>query len=332
MAERFQIEGKFFVLAKIQSAVGTAATPAAGDVILADDLQIVVESDDIVREYDRPFRGAFPKLKVNARFKITGTMELVPHGTAGTVPAIDPILICTSHASTITASDVTYAPISIGDKVATLYFYTPDPNTPANMMRFVCVDASGTLGTVTQKIGEFSKAPFEITGTYADPTSVAAVVPDYSNYFDPQPITKETWEVIFDTGPLGALPSVGKYRPNTRELEFGQAQQNSYVEGSELKGVVPGDRTETTLSLTIFDPGSAKNMWAIAATNATNYALRSVLAPVTSPAGKTLTLEYPTVAPDFPEFNAVVGMQGLKFNLTPLPTSAGNNDYSIIFS
>ena len=332
MAERFQIEGKFFVLAKVQSAIGVAETPAAGDVILANDLQITVESDDIVREYDRPFRGAFPKLKVNARFKITGTMELVPHGTVGTVPAIDPILICTSHASTITVSDVTYKPVSSGDKYATLYFYTPDPNDATKQMRFVCVDSSGTLGTVTQKIGEFSKAPFEIMGTYADPTSVATVVPDYSNYFDPQPVTKETWEVIFDAGPLGAAPSAGKYRINTRELEFGQAQQNSYAEGSELKGVVPGDRTETTLSLTVFDPGSAKNLWAIAATNANDYALRSTLAPVSSPAGKTLILEYPAVSPAFPEFNAVVGMQGLKFNLTPLPTSTGNNDYSIIFA
>lgn len=324
MPEIFQVPDKGFILGKIQVSEGVDSVPVvATNAILASNISFSVEADQIKREIDLPYRGGFPILNVNAKVKVTFDIELIGNAIAGTAPAIGPILRACSMLQTLSASAAQYKPVSSADEACSLYFMLPDPNVAGAYLRFICVDARGTMD-IDQTIGAFSKGSVSMTGTYANPTAQASAFPDISGYAAPVEITTATWSVKLDT-------NAGTYLINAQSLQFSQSQETPYAEGSQFKGTFGGKREETSATLTVFDPGSAKNIWALADSNVSTHELVSTVQPATSPTNRITVLTFPKVQVGFPGIETVSEAQGLSIPITILPT-IGNDDFTLTFS
>jgi len=159
---------KTWLLAKIESTEGTDPTPVGGsNAIQVTSVDITpIESDTIQADAMQGFLGNSTRGTVlaNKRVSVSFSTELSGSGAAGTAPAYGPLLKSAGLSETVVSStSVTYAPVSASFSSCTIYcFY--------DLTRHKITGARGTV-TFNLVAGQIASADFQFTGIYNAPDS-----------------------------------------------------------------------------------------------------------------------------------------------------------------
>ena len=161
---------KKFLIAKIESSYGTDPTPVGGsDAVQVTNVEVTpIESDNVQAAAYQGFIGNSTRgtLVANKRVAITFDIELGGSGAAGTAPAFGPLLkSCGLSETTVGATSVTYAGVSSSFDSATIYcFY--------DGTRHKITGCRGTVG-FNLTAGQFPVASFQMIGIYNAPDDTA---------------------------------------------------------------------------------------------------------------------------------------------------------------
>ena len=160
---------KKFLIAKIESSYGTDPTPTGGDAVQVTNVEVTpIESDNVQAAAYQGFIGNSTRgtLVANKRVAITFDIELGGSGAAGTAPAFGPLLKSCGLSETIVgATSVTYAGVSSSFDSATIYcFY--------DGTRHKITGCRGTVG-FNLTAGQFPVASFQMIGIYNAPDDTA---------------------------------------------------------------------------------------------------------------------------------------------------------------
>jgi hypothetical protein len=304
---------KRLILAKTESTYGTDSTPAGTDAVLVRSLEVTpLEADVVSRDLIRPYYGNSPQLLANARVKCTFEVELAGSGTAGTAPRYDALLKSCGMASTIVAStSVTYAPVSSSFSSCTIVYNLDG----------VQHKLTGARGTVSMncQLGQLPVLQFEMTGIYNSPTDTAAPSVTYSNQATP---------LIFKEGNTSSF-SFFSYSGCLSSVSFNLANEIVY---RELIGC--------TKQVLITDRKAAGEVLIEAPTIATKDYFTLALATTSgslsfqhgTTAGNRVTFTAGQVTLVNPSYSEQDGIAMLNLPYTGVPSSAGNDEFSLAYT
>lgn len=304
---------KRLILAKTESTYGTDSTPAGTDAVLVRSLDVTpLESDVVTRDLIRPYYGNSDQLLANTRVRCSFEVELAGSGTAGTAPKYDALLKACGMASTIVAStSVTYAPVSSSFSSCTIVYNLDG----------VQHKLTGARGTVSMncQLGQIPVLQFEMTGIYNAPTDTAAPAVTYSNQATP---------LIFKEGNTSSF-SFFSYSGCLSSVSFNLANEIVY---RELIGC--------TKQVLITDRKPAGDVVIEAPTIATKDYFSAALGTTTgnltflhgTTAGNRVTFTASQTDIGQPTYGDQDGIATLNLPYVALPTSAGNDEFSLAFT
>jgi hypothetical protein len=233
-------------------------------------------------------------------------------GTAGTAPRFGPLLLaCGTAATTVASTSVTYAPVSSAFSSCTI-LYNVDG------VQHVLTGCRGTF-TMNCQLGQIPTLQFEMTGIYNNPTDTAQPAVTYAAQATP---------LIFRDGNTSAF-SFMSYSGCLMSVDFNLANDIVY---RELIGC--------TKEVLVTDRKPAGTVMIEAVTLATkNYftdALGSTTGNLTflhgTTAGNRVTFSSPQSDVTQPTYSESDGVQMLSIPYVSLPTTAGNNEFSLAFT
>jgi hypothetical protein len=304
---------KRLILAKTEATYGTNSTPAGTDAVLVRNLEVTpLEADVVSRDLIRPYLGNSDALLANPRVRVSCEVELAGSGTAGTAPRFGPLLLaCGTAATTVASTSVTYAPVSSAFSSCTI-LYNVDG------VQHVLTGCRGTF-TMNCQLGQIPTLQFEMTGIYNNPTDTAQPAVTYAAQATP---------LIFRDGNTSAF-SFMSYSGCLMSVDFNLANDIVY---RELIGC--------TKEVLVTDRKPAGTVMIEAVTLATkNYftdALGSTTGNLTflhgTTAGNRVTFSSPQSDVTQPTYSESDGVQMLSIPYVSLPTTAGNNEFSLAFT
>lgn len=170
MARRWR---KLAILAKIETAYGTAAAPtgAANAMQISDVTLTPLEGDEVSRDLILPYFGDQGMVLAGTFSRIVFSVEIAGAGAAGTAPKYGPLLRACSMSEIITAdTKVEYKPVSSTPEALTIF---------ANLdgVNHVMVGARGnvTLALAPKQIPKFTFTMTGLLGPIGDVPLPAAV-------------------------------------------------------------------------------------------------------------------------------------------------------------
>jgi hypothetical protein len=304
---------KRLILAKTETTYGTDSTPAGTDAVLVRSLEVTpLESDVVSRDLIRPYYGNSDQLLANTRVRCSFEVELAGSGTAGTAPRYDALLkSCAMSATIVASTSVTYAPVSSSFSSCTIVYNVDG----------VQHKLTGARGTVTMncQLGQIPTLQFEMTGIYNAPTDTAQPAVTYSNQATP---------LIFKEGNTSGFQFFS-YSGCLSMVSFNLANEIIY---RELIGC--------TKEVLITDRKPAGEVMIEAPTIATKdyftIALGSTTGNLTflhgTTAGNRVTFTASQADVTQPTYSDQDGIQMLTLPYVALPTTAGNNEFSLAFT
>jgi len=304
---------KRLILAKTEATYGTDSSPAGTDAVLVRSLDVTpLEADVVSRDLIRPYYGNSDQLLANTRVRCSFEVELAGSGTAGTAPRYDALLKSCGMAATIVAStSVTYAPVSASFSSCTIVYNLDG----------VQHKLTGARGTVSMncQLGQIPVLQFEMTGIYNAPTDTAAPSVTYSNQATP---------LIFKDGNTSAFQFFS-YAGCLSSVSFNLANEIVY---RELIGC--------TKEILITDRKPAGEVVIEAPTIATKDYFSLALGTSTgnltflhgTTAGNRVTFTASQVDVTQPTYGDQDGIAILNLPYVALPTTAGNNEFSLAFT
>ena len=304
---------KRLILAKAEATYGTDSTPAGSDAVLVRNLDITpVQADVVSRDLVRPYYGNSDQLLANTRVECTFEVELAGSGTAGTAPRYGSLLKACGMSETVVAStSVTYAPVSSSFGSVTIYYNVDG----------VLHKVTGARGNVdmTCALGQIPVLKFTMTGIYNAPTDTAQPSVTYANQATP---------LIFKNGNTSSFQFFS-YSGCFSSVEFNLANSIVYRElvGCTKEALLTGRAPAGTVMLeapTI----AAKDFFTLAAGTATGNL--TFLHGTT--AGNKVTFTASQVDITQPAYADQDGIQMLNVPYVALPTTAGNDEFSLAFT
>lgn len=306
------------LLAKTETTYGTDSVPTgAANAILCRNLDITPLNAQIAsRDLVRPYLGNFDQLIATVNVQVSFEVEVAGSGSAGTAPAFGPLLRACGMSETVVAStSVTYAPVSAGFESVSIYY-----NVDGVQHR-----VTGCRGTVAAGFaaGEIPVLRFQFTGIYNAPTDVAVPSVTYTQQ-TPLPVnaTNTTAFQLFTY--VGLMKS----------FEFDLSADIQYRE------LVGNGANATTRYIQYIDrkPNGTIVLEAVP------IATKNYFADALGTATGNCTFQHGTTAGNRFTFNAAQtdiinptysddnGVQMLSIPLVFLPTTAGNNEFSLAFT
>jgi hypothetical protein len=305
---------KRLILIETEAAYGTDPVPDGADAVLVRDLNITpLQSDVVSRDLVRPYLGASEQLLANTRVECTFSVELAGSGTAGTAPAYGKALkACGLSETVVSTTSVTYAPVSASFSSVTIYYNIDG----------VLHKVTGARGTFTLNgaVGAIPTIDFTFTGIYNTPTDTAAPTPTYANQATP---------VIFKAGNTtdfqllsyaGCLQSVSFDIGNTlvyREL-VGCAKQTLLTDRRSTGSVTLEAVTMAT-----------KNYFTAALTDAS---LGNLLFQHGQTPGNIVDFASTKIDIGDVSYGDQDGIAMLTIPYTAVPSTAGNDEFSIVYT
>lgn len=304
---------KRLILAKAESTYGTDSSPAGSDAVLVRNLEIIpLESEVVSRDLIRPYLGNSDQLLANSRVRCTFEVELAGSGTAGTAPRYDALLkSCGMSGTVVTSTSVTYAPVSSSFSSCTIVYNIDG----------VQHKLTGARGTVSMncQLGQIPTLQFEMTGIYNAVTDAAQPSVTYANQATP---------LIFKEG-------------NTSAFQFfSYAGCLSSVSFNLANAIIYRELVGCTKEVLITDRQPAGEVVIEAPTIATKdyftLALGSTTGNLTflhgTAAGNRVTFTASQVDVTQPTYSDQDGIHMLNLPYVALPTTAGNNEFSLAFT
>jgi hypothetical protein len=304
---------KRLILAKAESTYGTDSTPAGADAVLVRNLDITpLEADTVSRDLIRPYLGNSEQLLANTRVGITFEVELAGSGTAGTAPRFGALLKACGFSETVVATtSVTYAPVSSSFSSATIYFNNDG----------VLHKATGCRGTFTMtcNLNEIPVISFTMTGIYNAPTDTVAPSATYTNQATP---------LIFKEGNTSNF-SLLSYAGCLMNVSFDVANEVVHRELIGCTRQVLITNRAPAGEVVIEAPTIAqKDYFAVANNNTTG----SLTFTHGTTAGNIVAFTAQKVDLTNPSYSDSDGIQMLNLPYVAIPTSAGNDEVSLVFT
>ena len=159
---------KTYLLAKIESSYNSDPSPVGGsNAIQVGNIELTpIESDNFETPTLQGFLGNSTRgtLVANKRVGVSFEAELAGSGAAGTASALSPLLkSCGLSETVVSSTSVTYAPVSASFSSCTIYcFY--------DLTRHKITGARGTV-TFNLVAGQIASADFQFIGIYNAPDS-----------------------------------------------------------------------------------------------------------------------------------------------------------------
>jgi len=305
---------KRVILIEAESSYATDPTPGATDAVLVRDLTITPQSSDVVsRELIRPYLGASEQLLANTRVECTFAVELAGSGSAGTAPRYGSALKACGLSEVVVASTrVTYAPVSTGFSSVTIHYNIDG-------VRHKVTGARGTV-ELSAEVGQIPVLNFSMQGIYNAPDDSALPSVTYGNQEEP---------LIFKNGNTSSF----------QLLSFGGALQSvNFTLGNELvyqelvggtKQVLLVDR-QATGSVTIQAPTIAqKDFFAAALVDST---LGNLQFTHGTTAGNIVQFTSSKVDIGDVNYGDIDGIASLEIPYTLVPSTSGNDEFSLIYT
>jgi hypothetical protein len=307
---------KKFLLAKIESTYGTDPSPVAGtNAIQVTNLEVTpIESDNVQAASYQGFIGNSTRgtLVANKRVSVTFEVELGGSGTAGTAPAFGPLLQAAGMSEVVVSStSVTYAGVSSSFSSATLYcFY--------DGTRHKITGARGTV-TFNMTAGQFPTASFQFIGIYNAPDGTAASTFTVAN----QAAALEVNDTNVTTCTFHGVTS-------TRLESIDLALNNTllYKETASSQEVLITDRAAGGTAVIEAPVIGTTDFFAKAVDSATGAS--TIVIGATG--GNIVTLNAPQTDITGCSYGDTNGVISLSMPYLALPTTAGNNEVSLVFT
>jgi len=304
---------KRLIQVKKESTYGTDSTPAGTDALLVKNLEITpIEADVVSRDLIRNYLGNSPQLLANTRASITFQVELAGSGTAGTAPRYGAILQACGLSETIVAStSVTYAPVSSSFSSATIYFNNDG-------IRHILTGCRGTF-TMNAEVGQIPTLDFTMVGVYNAPTDTALPTTTYSAQASP---------LIFKQGNTSAFQFFS-YAGCLQSVSFDIGNTTVYRElvGCTKEVMITNRASSGTVMLEA--PALAtKDFFNLAQTETTGNL--TFLHGTT--AGNRATFTAGQCDITNPTYGDQDGVQMLSVPYVATPTTAGNDEVSLVFT
>ena len=304
---------KRLIAAKIESTVGTDSVPTGTDALLVRNLDITPLSGDVVsRDLVRPYFGNYDQLIAKTSVAVSFEVELSGSGAAGTAPKYDAVLkACAMSGTVVATTSVTYAPVSSSISSCTIYYNVDG----------VLHKLTGCRGDMSMScaVGAIPVLKFNMTGVYNAPTDTAALTPTYAAQATP---------LVFRQGNTSAF-SLFSYSAVLQSLEFNLSNEIVYRElVGGTKEVLLTDRKPAG-SVQIEMPTIAvKDYFAASLLTATGNL--TFLHGTT--AGNRVTFTAPYVDVTNPTYGDQDSVVMLNIPYVATPSSAGNDEFQLIFT
>jgi hypothetical protein len=301
------------LLAKRETTYGTDSIPIGANAILVSNMSITpIEMDLADRDLVRPYFGRSEQIPTASRVMCEFEVEIQGSGTAGTAPGYGELLRACGFSETVSSGvSVTYAPVSTAFDSVTMYY-----NNDGVLHRLT--GARGTF-TLSKKVKEIPKFKFSFTAVYNGPTDTAMITPNFSSFRTPTAVNN-----VNTTG-----FSLHSFSGVLSELEIDIANtivHRTLVGGSE--SVLLTDR-QTQGKITIEATTVAQKDWWTLARNATLGNLDITHGTV---AGSRVAVNSSQVQIVKPTYSEMDNVTMLSADLNFIPSSAGNNEISIVVS
>lgn len=304
------------VLVQTESTYGTDPTPTGSDAVQVRNLEITpVESEVLSRDLIRPYLGNSPQLIANTRVVVTFEVEYSGSGTAGTAPRYGRLLKACGFSETIVAAtSVTYAPVSASFGSATMYF-------SLDGVRHIVTGARGTF-TINLNANQIPVLNFTMTGQYNAPTDTADPTVTFGNQAAPQ-IFNDTNTTAFTLFASTAIPLQSCTLDVGNEVVYRELV-NSDKEVSIVNRSGSGTLVTEMVSL------ATKNFFANAVAGTTGA--YSIVHGTN--AGNIITLATASGAMSLggPTYSEDAGVVMLNLPYTLVPTSSGNDEFTLAYT
>lgn len=300
------------VLVKAEGATyATDAVPtgAANAVLLTDVELSPMEGEDVSRNLELPYLGSQEEIPTALRVTMSGSFELVGSGQLGVAPIWSPLIRAMGVAEVVTATTkVEYTPVSDNHESFSFYFYIG-----ATLHKFLGARGTGVLTLNAQGVPVIRGT---WTGLFLTPAEGVRPTVDLSAAQAPQ-VASMTNTPTFT---IGALPFVAR----AFEFNLGCDVQPRLLIGAERVVIV--DRAETMTATVEAVPLTTYNPFQVS-TTATRKAIALQHGTV---AGKRVKVEAGQAQQK--RLTAYQNQQNVlewPLGFTPLPTSAGNDQWKI---
>jgi hypothetical protein len=304
---------KRLLLAAAEQTYGTAPSFAVTDALLVSNLEISpLEVELLDRELIQPYFGNSEKVVGQRMVTVSFDVELAGSGAAGTAPRWGKVLrACGFGETVVAATSVTYAPASSAITSVSLDF-----NADGN--RHLVTGCRGTF-TLNANVGEIPKISFEMMGIYNAVAKGTPLVPTFGNQADPVVVNSTNTTSVSAFSFNGCMESFNLSLNNENPFrQLAGCSQQVLVTDRAPSG-------ELVLEAPLAGAGAGeKDFFAIVSAQT----LGAIGFQHGQTAGNIVTFNAPTCNLDSPSYSDSDGVMMLNLPYMPVPSSAGNNEFT----
>lgn len=305
---------KAYILAKAEATYGTNSSPANTDAVLVKSLELTPLAGDVVsRDLIRSYLGNSESLIAKTYVELKFDVELAGSGTAGTAPRYSNLLLaCGTALTTVASTSNTYASVSSSFGSSTIIYNSDGLN-------HVLTGCRGSF-SISAEVGQIPTLSFSMVGVYNAPTDVSPVSASYTSQATP---------LVFRQGNTSAF-SVFSYSGLLQSFEFDLANSTVYRQlvGSSAGEVLITDRKPAGSVMIEAPTIATKDFFAIALASATG----GLSFTHGTAAGNRVVFSSPQTDITTPAYGEQDGVRMLNLPYVAVPTTAGNDEFSLAFT
>lgn len=310
MSKKFR---KLVILAKIEATYATDPTPTgAANAMVVSDVELTpLDGEEVERNNVQAHFGHNGAIQATSFARLRFNVEMAASGAAGTAPKYDPLLRASGVGVTVSAGvSVTYAPVTEDIESATIYTNIDGIN---HIMTGARGNCKGMLDAKGKPVWQF-----ELTGLFSPLTDTPLPTASYTGFVKPLAMNKANTVCTLH----GIAVATSHF-----DLDFGNQVVKRDL--TEVDSVEIVDR-KSIGSIVFENTDIATKDW-VGTAKAKTLGNLSVVHGTT--AGNIITFNGTgTVELGKPTYSNQDGVQMLNSPLRFVPTSAGNDEWSIVLT
>jgi hypothetical protein len=301
---------KRVILAKIETTYGTDPTPTGTlNAVLVRNLSITPQASSLVsRDVIRPYLGNYESFQADTHVELEFEVEAAGSGAAGTAPGYGALLRGCGLSETVTASTkVEYKPVSTGFESVTIYYNVDG----------VLHKVTGARGNVSLELNarQIPVFKFKMMGIYNAPSDVALPSVSYSSFQVPL-IVNSTNTPTFSL--FSVNPVVEQFSFDVgNSVNYRALVGSSYIQLIDRRSMAQAQFEATSVA--------TKDWWSLG-TGTTTGAISITHGTASGNKIQFTAGQAELVQPSYTDNN---GVQMLQSDMTLLPTSAGNDEFTL---
>lgn len=312
---------KRLLLAKTEGTYGQSAAPDGTNALLVSNLEVSpLEIELLDRELITPYLGNSEKVVGQRMVQVNFDVELAGSGTAGTAPQWGPVMKACGFAEALVGASpgpasVTYSPVSSSFSSVTLDF-----NADGN--KHLVTGCRGTA-TINLNAGEIPKISFQMMGIYNAVTAASAVTPTFANQADPVVVNSVNTTSVSAFSFSACLESFS--------LDLGNETPFRQLAGCTQQVLITerAPSGEISIEAPIVGSGAGQKDFFAAVSAQT---LGAITWQHGQTAGNIVTFNAPTCNLDSPSYADSDGVMMLNLPYMPIPSSSGNDEFTLVLT